>query len=253
MLRVSAATASYLVVNENFNAGWRAVIDRRQLRAVRLDGWKQGWLLPAGTSGLVHLTYQPAPLYRAAVVGGLAAVVLVLLVAVWPWPVPLPRRSRPARPPRGVRAPRVRRFARMASPALVLSGLVVTGLWLGGYPGAVIVPAATCLFLASNADFLVLADGRSALGRLWRPRVLAGLLLAASICGAAGEHLQQAGNSGLVVAALLSGVPQIIGLIIVGRLAAALILSLPGPACANAAQAGGVPASPAAAAVAANP
>ena len=241
VLRVSAATASYLVVNENFNAGWRAVIDRSQLRAVRLDGWKQGWLLPAGTSGLVHLTYQPAPLYRAAVVGGLAAVVLVLLVAVWPWPVPLPRRSRPARPARGVRAPRVRPFARMASPALVLSGLVVTGLWLGGYPGAVIVPAATCLFLASNADFLVLADGRSALGRLWRPRVLAGLLLAASICGAAGEHLQQAGNSGLVVAALLSGVPQIIGLIIVGRLAAALILSLPGPACANAAQAGGGP------------
>ena len=129
----------------------------------------------------------------------------------------------------------------MASPALVLSGLVVTGLWLGGYPGAVIVPAATGLFLLSNADFLVLADGRSALGRLWRPRVLAGLLLAASICGAAGEHLQQAGNSGLIVPALLSGVPQIIGLIIVGRLAAALILSLPGPACAKAAQAAGGP------------
>ena len=116
----------------------------------------------------------------------------------------------------------------MASPALVLSGLVVTGLWLGGYPGAVIVPAATCLFLVSNADFLVLADGRSALGRLWRPRVLASLVLAASICGAAGEHLQQAGNSGLAVTALLSGVPQIVCLIVVGRLAAALILSLPG-------------------------
>ncbi len=41
MLRVSAATASYLVVNENFNAGWRAVIDRRQMPAVRVDGWKQ--------------------------------------------------------------------------------------------------------------------------------------------------------------------------------------------------------------------
>ena len=230
VLRVSAATASYLVVNENFNAGWRAVIDRRQLPAVRLDGWKQAWLLPADTSGLVHLTYQPAQSYRAAVVGGLAAIVLVLLVAVWPWPVPRPRRSRPTRPPRGVRAPRVRRFARMASPALVLSGLVVAGLWLGGYPGAVIVPAATCLFLVSNADFLVLADGRSALGRLWRPRVLAGLLLAASICGAAGEHALQAGNSGVAVTALLTGIPQVICLIVVGRLAAALILSLPAPA-----------------------
>ena len=40
-LRVSAATASYLIVSENFNAGWRAVIDGRQLRAVRLDGWNR--------------------------------------------------------------------------------------------------------------------------------------------------------------------------------------------------------------------
>ena len=43
VLRVSAATASYLVVNENFNAGWRAVTGHGQLRAVRLDGWKQAW------------------------------------------------------------------------------------------------------------------------------------------------------------------------------------------------------------------
>ena len=48
--------------------------------------------------------------------------------------------------------------------------------------------------------------------------VLASLLLAASICGAAGEHASQAGNSGLAVAALLSGIPQIICLIVVGRL-----------------------------------
>ena len=102
VLRVGAATASYLVVNENFNAGWRAVIGHRQLRAVRLDGWKQAWLLPAGTSGLVHLTYQPEQLYRPVVVGGLAAIALVLLVAVWPWPIPLPRRRRP-RPARDAR------------------------------------------------------------------------------------------------------------------------------------------------------
>src|SRR6266567_4259193 len=86
VLRVSAATASYLVVNENFNAGWRAVIGHRQLPAVRLDGWKQAWLLPAGTSGLVHVTYSPERLYHPVVVGGLAAIGLVMLVAVWPWP-----------------------------------------------------------------------------------------------------------------------------------------------------------------------
>ena len=62
-------------------------------------------------------------------------------------------------------------------------------------------------------------------GRLWRPRVLAGLLIAASACAAVGEHLQQAGNSGLAVTALLNGIPQAICLVIVGRLAAAAILS----------------------------
>jgi len=40
-IAVTAATSSYLAVNENFNVGWQAVIDGRQLRAVRLDGWKQ--------------------------------------------------------------------------------------------------------------------------------------------------------------------------------------------------------------------
>ena len=99
---------------------------------------------------------------------------------------------------------------------MVLCALVITGFLLGGYAGAVIVPAATCLFLVSNADLPTLAEGGDTLGRLWWPRVLAGLLIAASVCGAAGEHLQQAGTSGLAVTALLDGIPQVICLVIVG-------------------------------------
>ena len=117
----------------------------------------------------------------------------------------------------------------MAALAVVLGALVITGLLLGGFAGAVIVPAATCLFLVSNADLPALTEGGLAMGRLWRPRVLAGLLIAASICGAAGAHASQAGSTGLAVTALLNGVPQLICLVIVGRLAAAIILSLPGP------------------------
>ena len=127
------------------------------------------------------------------------------------------------------RGPPLRRFARMAALAVVLGALVITGLLLGGFAGAVIVPAATCLFLVSNADLPALTEGGFAMGRLWRPRVLAGLLIAASICGAAGAHASQAGSTGLAVTALLNGVPQLICLVIVGRLAAAIILSLPGP------------------------
>ena len=71
-----------------------------------------------------------------------------------PWAVPLPRRRRlagRARPAPGVRASRMRGFADLASPVMVLTALVITGLLLGGYPGMVILPAVTCLFLVSNA------------------------------------------------------------------------------------------------------
>ena len=138
---------------------------------------------------------------------------------------PLPRRRRPraardardaptaaGRPGRatghpGRRDARASGFARMAASAVVLGALVITGLLLGGFAGAVIVPAATCLFLVSNADLPALTESGFAMARLWRPRVLAGLLIAASICAAAGAHASQAG-SGLAVTALLNGIPQ---------------------------------------------
>ena len=82
---MTAGPASYLVVNENFNPGWRAVLGGRPLRAVRLDGWKQAWLLPAGAAGLVTLTYLPNAVYCAAIFGGLSSLALILLLAFRPW------------------------------------------------------------------------------------------------------------------------------------------------------------------------
>jgi arabinofuranan 3-O-arabinosyltransferase len=84
VLRVTAGAASYLVVNENFNSGWIATIGKRTLQPVRLDGWKQGWSLPAGTSGVVTLTYSPATSYTMRVVAGLCALGLVIAVAAVP-------------------------------------------------------------------------------------------------------------------------------------------------------------------------
>jgi arabinofuranan 3-O-arabinosyltransferase len=241
-VRVNATVSSYLVVNENFNAGWRAVIGGRQLLAVRLDGWKQAWLLPAGTSGLVRLTYQPQSLYRIAVVGGLAGLGLIALVAVWPWALPRPRRRRwlrrrssdepPGEAPGEVpgevpgEAPgEGRRFlVRVAGPAAVLAGLVAAGLWLGGYPGALILLAATVGFLICGSDLAGGAAGRL-LPEAVRPRALAGLLIAASVCGAVGDDLSRAGASGLSVTAAQDAIPQVICLVVVARLAAALILS----------------------------
>jgi hypothetical protein len=102
-------------------------------------------------------------------------------------------------------------------------GLLLAGFWLGGPLGAAILTAATWLFMAA------ISYRRSR--RFWlesaRPRLLTGLLLAALACGAVGERLLWAGGSGLVVTGLWNAAPQVICLIITGRLAAALILPEP--------------------------
>jgi multisubunit Na+/H+ antiporter MnhB subunit len=104
--------------------------------------------------------------------------------------------------------------------------LVAVGLWLGGYPGAVILPVATLAFLMATGYRG--SPSPSGLRRFWlellRPRALAALLLLASVCSAVGEHLVQAGTSGLATTALVNAIPQVICLIIVGRLVAALII-----------------------------
>jgi arabinofuranan 3-O-arabinosyltransferase len=208
-LRVDASSRSYLIVNENYNLGWHAVVSGKQLQPVRLDGWKQAWVLPAGTRGLVTLTYQPESLYRDAVVGGLAALVLLLLVAFVVF--------RPGRQPGELlrwpperRGPRWVRWIRWAGLAGLCALLAGTGLVLGGYPGAVIVPAMAVLF------------ARPVLAR-YGPWALAGLLVVASGCDAVGVHLALSGDIGLVVSAPANAIPQVLCLIVVGGMAGALI------------------------------
>ena len=49
-----------------------------------MDGWKQGWRVPAGEAGTVHLDYRPSlPFTVLLILGGvgLLAVVLVALLA----------------------------------------------------------------------------------------------------------------------------------------------------------------------------
>jgi arabinofuranan 3-O-arabinosyltransferase len=81
VIRVAAAQQSYLVVDENYNTGWQASLAGHILQPVRLDGWKQGWILPAGSRGLVTLTYGPQAQYEAALWGGGLALLAVVIVA----------------------------------------------------------------------------------------------------------------------------------------------------------------------------
>jgi len=59
-VRLPARTdASLLMVRENANAGWQARYAGRELERVTVDGWQQGYLVPAGAGGLVRLTFTP--------------------------------------------------------------------------------------------------------------------------------------------------------------------------------------------------
>jgi arabinofuranan 3-O-arabinosyltransferase len=210
-LRVSAPVRSYLVINENFNQGWRAVISGRQLQPVQLDGWKQAWVLPAGTVGTVRLTYGPQALYQDAVIAGLALLALLMVLAVALRPRRDQAEAGAPRPPRSwwlrwFRQQRRRRWVRLPLTVAALAG---TGLLLGGYPGAVLVPVATLGFVR--------------LRLLSSPWLLAGLLVLASASGAVGEHLALSGDIGLVVSAPASAIPQVICLLLIAGLAAAMI------------------------------
>ena len=64
-ITVGDGAASYLTTYENFNDGWKATLNGRELTPVRLDGWQQGWRVPGGAGGAVKLSYEPSVTYEA--------------------------------------------------------------------------------------------------------------------------------------------------------------------------------------------
>lgn len=174
-LDIGSGGAAFLTVAENFNRGWRATLDGHELEPVRMDGWSQGWRVPAGTAGTVRLTFGPGRLYRAGLAAGAAAVfVLVLLAAV--------RERRPEdRPPA---APWT--MGRSAFAALTVVALVI----LGGLAGvlaaaaALVVPvrratmAAACLLGATGVAVAGLGDAWPTSPGRFAPAVQALTLLA---------------------------------------------------------------------------
>ena len=95
-VQVGRGPASYLAVAQNFNTGWKAALNGHPLTAVRLDGWEQGWILPAGAGGTVVMRYPADAWYRIALL--LGALLLAALAALAL--VRLGRRDQPAAPER---------------------------------------------------------------------------------------------------------------------------------------------------------
>lgn len=82
-ISIGGTDETVLTVPENINDGWVARLGDKKLSAITVDGWKQGFVVPAGSNREVELSYAPATTYRAAlIVGGLAALgVLAAAVA----------------------------------------------------------------------------------------------------------------------------------------------------------------------------
>ena len=80
-----------LELNENANPGWVATINEEPLTALRVDGWRQAWWIPAGVGGVVSVEFAPDTTFRAGLIAGAMAVLaLVALCAI-----PIRRRCAP--------------------------------------------------------------------------------------------------------------------------------------------------------------
>jgi arabinofuranan 3-O-arabinosyltransferase len=114
-----SATSRVVVVPESINPGWVAHTSAgTRLTPVAVNGWQQGWVVPAGTSGTVTLTFAPNSLYRVGLAGGLALLPLLALMAWWSQRRQ-PRDDPPARP----WAP-----GPWAGVALLTAGAVIAGV-----------------------------------------------------------------------------------------------------------------------------
>jgi arabinofuranan 3-O-arabinosyltransferase len=122
-LRIGPGPASYIEVHQNANPGWVATLGGRPLTGVRLDGWQQGFVAPAGSGGIVTLTFAPAAFYHVWIILSALGVVALLAVAI------ATRRSLPSWP--AVATSRVRHAG--LSPAMLAGASAWAGLAaLGG-------------------------------------------------------------------------------------------------------------------------
>jgi arabinofuranan 3-O-arabinosyltransferase len=83
-IKVGAGPATYLAVAQNYNSGWTAKLGNQTLEPVRLDGWQQGYLVPAGKSGVLTMTMGPDKLFRLLLAFGAALLVALLALSLVP-------------------------------------------------------------------------------------------------------------------------------------------------------------------------
>ncbi|MFJ2234061.1 alpha-(1-_3)-arabinofuranosyltransferase family protein [Streptomyces sp. NPDC087859] len=127
---VGSGAAMYLTTYENYNDGWKATLDGRELSSVRLDGWQQAWRVPAGAGGDVKLSYEPATTYDGALIGSGVALLALVGLVLWRRRSPNPDEPQVLPPPPGLW---------LGTVALTVVGVLIAG-WF-----ALLVPALALL------------------------------------------------------------------------------------------------------------
>jgi arabinofuranan 3-O-arabinosyltransferase len=113
------STTSILSLTQNVNPGWQASLDGKPLAAQRVDGWQQGWVLPAGPAATIDLRFAPTRLFEALLLVGAG---LALLCVVGATPLRLRRRAVPDLPPLAAAPVRRLDVALVATAAGFLTG-----------------------------------------------------------------------------------------------------------------------------------
>jgi arabinofuranan 3-O-arabinosyltransferase len=73
-----------LVIPESINPGWVARTSSGiRLTPVAVNGWQQGWVVPAWNPGTITLTFATNSLYRAGLAVGLAMLPVLATLALW--------------------------------------------------------------------------------------------------------------------------------------------------------------------------
>ena len=80
--QLPAGPERVLATTQNVNPGWQATVAGRALRPVTIDGYRQGFVVPAGVGGPVDLSFGPDRTYRWALLVGALLVLVLLALAI---------------------------------------------------------------------------------------------------------------------------------------------------------------------------
>jgi arabinofuranan 3-O-arabinosyltransferase len=122
---VRPGPATDLGIAQNFNIGWHATLGGKSLTPIRLDGWQQGFEVPAGAGGTITIVMAPDQELRLALLVGALLLVGLVVLAI--------RRSH-KRTPEALRPTAIPSFWPLLVASLVILALIGGPLALVAIP-----------------------------------------------------------------------------------------------------------------------